>query len=270
MKAMRQNGGAPAIKRVTAFVGSARKKHTYCATRQFLDNLQSLGDVESEIVVLSDYRIEICRGCKVCFAKGEEFCPLKDDRDVLIGKMMMSDGVVFAAPNYSFHISAFMKIFLDRLGFVFHRPRFFGKAFTGIVTQGIYRGGKIVKYLDFVGQGLGFNTVKGTCFTAFEPMTEKEKQKLDRALAKQSRRFHEKLVRPALPTPPLLKLMVFRMSRTSIRLELDDSSRDYRYYKDKDWFESDYFYPVRLGPLKKVAGGLFDSIQTRLTRNRKG
>ncbi len=33
--------------------------------------------------------------------------------------------------------------FLDRLGFVFHRPRFFGKAFTSIVAQGIYGGGKI-------------------------------------------------------------------------------------------------------------------------------
>jgi hypothetical protein len=50
-----------------------------------------------------------------------------------------------------------MKIFLDRLGFVFHRPRFFGKAFTSIVAQGIYGGNKIVGYLDFVGMGLGFN-----------------------------------------------------------------------------------------------------------------
>jgi multimeric flavodoxin WrbA len=30
--------------------------------------------------------------------KGEEFCPLKDERDLLIEKMMSSDGVVFACP----------------------------------------------------------------------------------------------------------------------------------------------------------------------------
>jgi len=174
------------MKRVTAFVGSARKKHTYNAVHQFLDNLQSLGDVDYEIV-----------------------------------------------------------------------------------AQGIYGGEKIVKYLDFVGNGLGFNTVKGTCFTALEPMTEKEKQKIDRVLARQSLRFYEKLVKQDYPAPTLFKLMAFRMGRTSIKLELDDSSRDYRYYKDKGWFESDYFYPVRLGPLKKLAGGLFDSIQTRMTRNRK-
>ncbi len=90
---------------------------------------------------------------------------MKDDRDVLIEKIMASDGVVFASPNYSFQVSAIMKAFLDRLGFAFHRPRFFGKTFTSIVTQGIYGGGKIVDYLDFVANGLGFNTVKGSCIT---------------------------------------------------------------------------------------------------------
>jgi multimeric flavodoxin WrbA len=252
------------MKKVTAFVGTPRKKSTYSAVRQFLDNLQSFGDVESEIVVLSDLWLGTCIGCKACFAKGEEFCPLKDDRDVLIEKIMVSDGVVFASPNYSFQVSAIMKMFLDRLGFVFHRPRFFGKTFTSIVAQGIYGGNKIVRYLDFVGNGLGFNTVKGSCVTALEPMTEKEKQKIDRALAKQGRRFYERLVKPAYPVPTLFKLMAFRMARTSMGLMLDDSSRDYTYYKDKGWFESGYYYPARLGSLKKVAGSLFDSIARRL------
>jgi multimeric flavodoxin WrbA len=67
-----------------------------------------------------------------------------------------------------------MKIFLDRLGFVFHRPRFFGKTFTSIVVQGIYGGPKIVEYLDFVGDGLGFNVVKGSCVTSMEPITRSE------------------------------------------------------------------------------------------------
>jgi len=34
------------MKKVTAFVGTARKKHTYYAAHQFLSSLQSLGDVE--------------------------------------------------------------------------------------------------------------------------------------------------------------------------------------------------------------------------------
>lgn len=254
------------MKRVIAFVGSARKRNTHHAVTQFLGNLQALGDVEYEIVALKDYRLETCRGCCSCFEKGEEFCPLHDDRDVLIKKIEASDGVVFASPNYSFQVSGVMKTFLDRLGFVFHRPRFHGKTFTSIVCQGIYGGGKIVKYLDFVGSGLGFNTVNGSCIRTLEPMTKKAQAKIDRTLAGQSRRFHERLEKPAFPVPTLLKLMLFRMSRTSMKLMLDGSSRDYAHYSDKGWFESDYYYPTRLGALKNVAGNLFDSVARVMVR----
>src|SRR5512136_3026396 len=150
------------MKKVTAFVGSGHKRLTHNAVRQFLDDIESFGDVETELVTLNDYQIGTCRGCRLCFDRGEETCPMKDDRDVLIGKIMASDGVVLASPNYSFQVSGALKVFLDRLGFVFHRPRFFGKAYTSIVTQGIYGGPKVVKYLDFVGGGLGFNVVKGS------------------------------------------------------------------------------------------------------------
>jgi multimeric flavodoxin WrbA len=248
------------MKRVTAFVGSARKRNTRRAVLEFLGNLQAFGDVEYEVVALNEYRLETCRGCGVCFEKGEELCPLHDDRDVLIRKIEASDGVVFASPNYTFHVSGLMKTFLDRLGFACHRPRFHGKAFTSIVAQGFYGGGKILKYLDFVGNALGFNTVQGSCLGTLEPISEKGRQKIDRTLARLSRRFHDGLVKPAFPVPTLLKLMVFRMSRTSVKISLDGRSRDYTYYADRGWFESDYFYPTRLGALKKVAGILFDSL----------
>jgi multimeric flavodoxin WrbA len=248
------------VKKVTVFVGSAHKKNTHRAVVQFLKSLQALGDVEYEIVTLSDYKLGVCRGCGLCFKRGEEFCPLKDDRDVLMDKIAASDGVIFATPNYSFQVSGIMKTFLDRFGFAFHRPRYFGKTFTSIVTQGIGGGGDIVKYLDFVGTYLGFNTVKGTCVTAFDPWTEKDQQKIDRVLAKHSRRFYASLVKPAYPVPTLFKLMIFRMGRTSIHQMLDDSNHDYRYYAQKGWFESDYFYPTHLGALKKAVGNLFDTM----------
>ena len=248
------------MKRVTAFVGSAHKKNTHQAVLQFLKNLQALGDVEYEIVTLSHYQLGFCRGCRVCFVKGEQFCPLKDDRDVLMEKIAASDGVVFASPNYSWGVSGIMKTFLDRFGFAIHRPRYFGKAFTSIVTQGISRGDKIVEYFDFLGMSLGFNTVKGSCVTAFDPRTEKEQQKIDKTLAQQSKRFYAVLAKPAFPAPTLYSLMMFRMSRTSIKQMLDDRSRDYRYYAEKGWLESDYYYPTRLGAPKKVAGNLLDSM----------
>lgn len=248
------------MKKITAFVGSAQKGNTYHAVVKFMNNLQALGDVEYEIVTLSSYKLGFCRGCRVCFDKGEAFCPLKDDRDVLMEKIAASDGVIFATPNYTFQMSGIMKTFLDRFGVVCHRPRYFGKTFTSIVTQGFVGGGDIIKHLDRLGQVLGFNTVKGSCITGLIPYTEKDQQKMERTLAAQSKRFYAVLTRPAYPAPSWFMLLSFRMSRTIILQTLDDRSQDYRYYAEKGWFEADYFYPTRLGFLKRAAGKLIDSM----------
>jgi multimeric flavodoxin WrbA len=250
--------------KVTAFVGSARKKHTYNATEKFLQELQSLGDIEYEIVPLSDYDLKTCKGCMLCLNKGEELCPLKDDRDKLIEKMNNSDGIIFSSPNYSFNVSGLMKIFLDRLGFIFHRPRFFGKAYTSIVVQGFYRGNKIIDYFNFFGNCLGFNVVNGSCLNSLEPMTEKDQKKTDRIIDRQSKKFYSTLIKRKYPIPSFFKLMIFRMSRTSVKLLLDENWRDYTFYKNNGWFGSDYYYPAQLDPIKKLAGNFFDFIFTRI------
>jgi multimeric flavodoxin WrbA len=250
--------------KVTAFVGSARKKHTYLAAEKFLKSLQKQGEIEYEIVALADYNLKTCRGCKMCLDKGEELCPLKDDRDILMEKIRQSDGVVFATPNYSFQVSGLMKVFLDRFGYVFHRPEFFGKTFTGIVAQGVYGGKEIVKYLDFVGNGLGFNVVKGFVINTREPVPASEQEKTEKAIAKQSLRYYTKLIRQEYPGPSLLKLMLFRMSRTSLKTMLTEDFRDYRHFRDKGWFESDYYYPVRLNPVKRTIGWMFDMTARRM------
>lgn len=244
--------------KVTAFVGSARKMHTYNATEQFLQNLQSLGNLEYEIVFLSDYRLEVCKGCKLCLDKGEEFCPLKDDRDILIKKMYNSDGIIFASPNYSFNVSGLMKVFLDRLGFIFHRPRFFGKAYTSIVVQGVYRGDKIIDYFNFIGKGLGFIVVKGRCLNSLEPMTDKMQKNNYRIIANQSKKFHSSLIKKEFPIPSFFQLLIFRMARTSMKILLDESWKDYTYYAKNGWFESDYYYQTTLNPFKKLTGKIFD------------
>jgi len=68
--------------------------------------------------------------------------------------------------------------------------------------------------------------------------------------------------------PSLIQLMIFRMGRTSVRLELDDRSRDHSYYAEKGWLDSDYWYPTRLGVVKRAAGVLFDRIGARMSRAR--
>lgn len=252
--------------KVIAFVGSARKRHTYNATMRFLENLRSMGNIETEIVSLSDHRLEICRGCKLCTDKGEELCPMKDDRDLLLEKLFAADGVVFATPNYSFNVSGRMKVFLDRLAFALHRPRGFGKAFSSITVEAIYRGKEIAKYFDFVGRGLGFNVVKGRIVKSLEPMTEKVRKRNEKTIDRQSRKFYEVLVRKELPAPSLLELFVFHWGRTSMHGMLDKSFKDFRHYGEAGWFESAYYYPVRLGLLKRAVAKAVDGVVARRIR----
>lgn len=250
--------------KITAFIGSARKKHTYRAVETFFEKLNQYENIDYELIALSDYNLKICKGCKLCLDRGEERCPLKDDRDLLIEKIKDSDGIIFASPNYAFQVSGQMKVFLDRFGFVFHRPMFFGKTFTSIVAQGVYGGNKIVKYLDFVGNGMGFNVVKGCCIKTLEPMTEAGKMKTEQLLEKQAKRFYQRMQKERYPAPSIFRLMLYRMSRSTMQAMLSDEFRDYSYFTEQGWFSADYYYPVKLNPLKKAFGRLFDFAARRM------
>ena len=50
------------MKRVTAFVGSARKKHTYNAVVQFMEQVQSMGDIKTEIERRFDSKVILWSG----------------------------------------------------------------------------------------------------------------------------------------------------------------------------------------------------------------
>ena len=105
---------------------------------------------------------------------------------------------------------------------------------------------------------LGFKVVKGICITALEPMSAKECARMAKSLKAQTCPFHERLLQSEPAAPSFFLLMGFRMGRNSVKLTLNEDKRDYTYYRDHGWFDSDYFYPTHLGPLKKAAGAVFD------------
>jgi multimeric flavodoxin WrbA len=253
------------VKKITVILGSARKKFTYNYSKEFVNQIKSTCDIECEFVFLHNFALKPCIGCKLCMDKGEEFCPLRDDRDILLEKIKRSDAIVIATPNYSFQVSGVLKMFLDRFGFLFHRPRHFGKIFTCIVTEGMYGGNDIVKYLDRVGSFLGCNVVPGIVLKTLEPLSDSIKKKNKKMLRKHVKRFQISLNSASKPKLSLIKLILFRMSRISIQLMLDESYLDYRYYRDQGWFTSDYYYPVNLRWPKKYMGRIFDGITRWMT-----
>jgi hypothetical protein len=76
---------------------------------------------------------------------------------------------------------------------------------------------------------------------------------------------NKELLRPT-PPPSFFRLMLFRMTRTSIKY-IDQKYRDYQYYKEKGWFEADYYYATSLGLPKRLAGYLFDFIGRQMVKH---
>jgi len=52
----------------------------YEVTKQMEANMKSLSDVEFGYLFLKDANLGLCGGCFVCITKGEDLCPLRDDR----------------------------------------------------------------------------------------------------------------------------------------------------------------------------------------------
>lgn len=248
--------------------GSPRKRNTLAALNEFSVFLEKKG-FKCNIINLCEAKIEPCLGCLACFDKGEEFCPHHDDVKHIVAQIDATDGVIFSSPVYAFHISVLLKNLLERISHIFHRPRFFGKAATSIVTQGIYGGNDSIKYLSFVEQMLGFKTVDGKVLMTIEPFTTKQKEKNSRALRKLADSYYEQITRERYPEPSICALTMFRTGRTKINNELNEKYRDYTYYRDKGWFTSDYYYPVKIGFVKKIYGSIVDLFSDQFTSSKQ-
>ncbi|MFC1977268.1 flavodoxin family protein, partial [Chloroflexota bacterium] len=110
--------------KILAICGSPKKGNCYSVLNSIQENFPA---IDYKLLMLNEVNLEQCKGCYVCVLRGEEFCPLKDDRDMIIQEISDADGIILASPVHVNHISALMKQFIDRLGFWGHRPRFFDK-----------------------------------------------------------------------------------------------------------------------------------------------
>jgi hypothetical protein len=177
---------------------------------------------------------------------------------MIVQKMMEADGVIFATPVYSLQVSAQMKVLLDRLAYIFHRPSCFHKAFIPIVTQGVYGNKEVIKYLNSVAEFWGFNLTAGVGLnTSLGIRSIAAQQKMDQKLEKAAADFYGVMMGNPAPVPKLKNLAMFRMVR-STKPYIGELPRDFEYFKEKGWMTSDYYYEVKLGFFMRLIGKFLD------------
>jgi len=262
--------------KIAAIMGSPHKGNSFKATERIEKKLTDYGDVEFEYILLKDMDIKPCRGCFTCFLKGEENCPLKDDKPLIDEKIERADGVIFASPVYAMHISYLMKQYIDRSAYIFHRPRYFGKHAIAVCTAGAVGTKEALSYLKIVASGWGFAYVDGLGYSMppkemnMPPLQNKDRT--DAVVDRFYRAMKEKL-------PARLSLMdhigFHAMREVYSRME-NHSPTDYAYWKAGGWFDKKtryYTSHTKTGPFKGFAARVvsgFIARQIDKSMKRKG
>ncbi|HPN38905.1 MAG TPA: flavodoxin family protein [Melioribacteraceae bacterium] len=76
------------------------------------------GNAEFETIILTNKKINICKGCRVCHTEKHYLeCIYNDTDDVkeIFNTMKSADIIIYATPIYIFSMSAMLKIFLERI-----------------------------------------------------------------------------------------------------------------------------------------------------------
>lgn len=158
--------------RILGIVGSARRwGNCDLLVRQALQGAQEEG-VGSELLRLTDLRLDPCTGCMRCVIGGKP-CPIDDDMAWLIDSIQEADGLVLAAPTYFLGPAAVIKLVLDRLLMVAGRadesapaPR---PAIT-LATAGLHNWrGVTLPYLNALVAAFGFRTIESATAVAAGP-----------------------------------------------------------------------------------------------------
>ena len=250
--------------KILAILGSPRKGNTYNITRKIEEQMKQLGDIEFNYLFLKDIDLKQCRGCFICVLKGEEHCPLKDTRDNILKQMLDSDGVIFASPVYVFSVTALIKNFIERLGYLSHRPCFFDQ--TAIAVSTSSGGGlkETLKYLESISRSWGFNFIhKLGVVTHPLPPSPKAKRKIEKEIEDTTRKFYQATKTKRRPSPSLGDLLQFRIMRANAILAEEDFTADIKYFKEKGLMNKDYYIDINVNPLKNIAAQIIERIAVR-------
>ncbi len=111
----------------------AGRGNTSRLTELVLQGAREKGAV-TETFYLTAKEVGPCVACDKCHVTGS--CPIPDRFEEIRSKIMASDGLIIASPNYIFSVSAQLKAFMDRCCGVIHCLAFEGKYGASVVTSG--------------------------------------------------------------------------------------------------------------------------------------
>ncbi|MCX5785753.1 MAG: flavodoxin family protein [Elusimicrobia bacterium] len=186
-------------------------------------------DVTSEIIHLSGLKIKFCAECGKCHKKIMG-CPIKDDANNILEKMLKADGIIIASPNYINQVTASMKALFDRSSHFIHCKRLLDKYIAGAVSSGSGRDTEVVDYVGHYANVCGAQYCGGVSSRA---MTVNEKMKeafeLGKTLASDIRK------KKAYPGQKKAIENAKKYFGAIIKARKKDWAGEYQYWRKKGW-----------------------------------
>lgn len=243
--------------KILALIGSYRKKgNTARIVRMIETRMQTLARLQNvtlewETLFLGDMDIRPCRGCRVCFDRGEDMCPLKDDIPLIRAKMDASDGLLLSSPVYVDDVSGLVKTWMDRLAYLCHRPGMGGKCAHTLTTVGGGPTGHTLRTMNGALLTWGYHLVGKTGMKMGALASEEELVRYQPAADKIADKLLRAIVQQYALNPTFISLLTFTIQQLVWKRE-PPGSYDFAYWQDKGWLNRNctYYVPHRANPLK--------------------
>ena len=128
--------------KVIAFNGSPRKQNnTGLLIGEIFKVLESEG-IQTEMIQIGGTNIRGCQGCEKCRQLKNNTCSMtRDPMNDWIAKAIDADAIILGSPTYFTDVTAEMKAFIDRLGYVSGANGGFLKRKIGAAVVAVRRGG---------------------------------------------------------------------------------------------------------------------------------
>ncbi len=187
------------------------------------------GQEECEIVHLCDLELDFCLHCESCHDKILN-CPIEDDVHVLLKKMLKSDGMILASPNYINQVTGAMKTLFDRSSHFIHCKRLMGKYVAGVVSSGSGQDKEVTDYLAYYAHTCGAQ-YSGSVSSAAYSIDEKKEEAFQ---------LGQKLlsdIKDKKEYPDQIRIIEQGIEhfRRVIEARKDEWKEEYQYWQDKGW-----------------------------------
>ncbi|MCB2210143.1 flavodoxin family protein [bacterium] len=258
--------------RILSILGSPRLHGNTSAILDLIEShLESLASESSQDLTIdrldiSSVKLQPCKGCRLCFDKGETFCPNKDELLKIKARFDAADGILCSSPVYVSNVSGSLKTLIDRLAFVCHRPAFYGKSVYLIATTGGSPVGATLNAMSGAFLSWGAHLVGRKGFSMGARMSKSEAQeKFGKTCGKIAAKLFTAIVKEKAYNPSFIELMIFRTQQNTWS-NVDPQRLDFQYWHDNGWTDRkvSYFMPHRANFIKvnlaRFVGGVLSRI----------